>query len=332
MHYDVAFIDAATPRPYHAGTLDTEPLGGSEASLIRVADGLAAAGLRVAVFVHNLPLPMTESRVAYYPFADFTRVRRIDHLVAFRSNAGLDSFPAACKYVWFEDEPDARYRDALPQLLRTRTTAITVSEWHRQALAAIWAPADVVPPMVTCFNPVPDALYAEAVAPHDANKLVWLASPHKGLDRALQTFAALRTQIPSVRLHVYNPGYVPVSGRMPEGVVVEPALPCGALWQAIRDALCVFYPSGFRETFGCIAAEANALRIPVAGYDLAGLSETIGSAAEKSAPGDEAGVIANIIAWHHGARPVVQGQDRFRASRVVQQWQALFAASRANRF
>jgi glycosyltransferase involved in cell wall biosynthesis len=322
MHFDVVFLDVTTPRPYFSGTLQTEPLGGSEASLIRVAEGLGQAGLKVGVFEHNLNQTLDGDFARYFPLDDIRHAKSISHLVAFRSNAGFDLFPQAKKYAWFEDEPDERYQALREQFVNVNATAIAVSEWHKKELTKQFcdAKSSKNPNIVCLSNPVPDEIYTTLPFAYDKNKLVWLSAPHKGLLEAATLFESLKRKAPDLRLHIFHPGYSEVEQKNIDGIVWEKPLPCAQVWQHVREALCVFYPTAFHETFGCIAAEANALGTPVATYPLAGLSETVSSATEFAPVGDNATLLQNVLRWHQGDRPIVRGQDKFKLSNVVKDW------------
>jgi hypothetical protein len=49
----ILFVDVTCPRPYDGNTLETEPQGGSESTLTRVAEALARQGDVVRVAQHN---------------------------------------------------------------------------------------------------------------------------------------------------------------------------------------------------------------------------------------------------------------------------------------
>ena len=95
------------------------------------------------------------------------------------------------------------------------------------------------------------------------------------------------------------------------------------LFRSIKDALCVFHPSLWYETFCFVAAEANCLGIPVAGYARAALTETAQNGAYLKEPGDEAGIVANVLDWSKKGRPRVTGNSAFKLSTVLPQWKAL---------
>ena len=59
---------------------------------------------------------------------------------------------------------------------------------------------------LTVYNPVDDSLVPDGT-PVDERKLVFFSSPNKGLDFALDAFAALKDHMPDLRLVVGNPGY-----------------------------------------------------------------------------------------------------------------------------
>ena len=159
----VLFYDPVCQQPYDTRTLREQAMGGTEATLVRVADALGAW-----VVQHNRT-------------ADWERYRRPQRLAGITSvivnrdpealRTVRESYPTARLYLWLHDriEPGgkrARSLAARAALLRqSAVTAVCVSDWQRAGLDG------------------------GAVEP---NKLVFFSSPNKGLLYALDAFDELR--------------------------------------------------------------------------------------------------------------------------------------------
>src|SRR5690242_3214476 len=62
-------LDVTCPKPYDAFTLRQEPMGGTEATVVRVAEGLAETGqLEVFVAQHNRRAIQEEGKAHYISF------------------------------------------------------------------------------------------------------------------------------------------------------------------------------------------------------------------------------------------------------------------------
>lgn len=326
--FDVVFCDVTAPKPYELQTLAVEGLGGTEATMIRLAEGLGSLGLKVAVLEHNLEVPLTGKNAYYLPLKYIDEIK-CDNYISLRGCYGVEKFANARKFSLHQDVPTGLMSQMRPKFLEHDITVVAVSKWHKHAIQdLICDPNDVVNPRVVyCYNPVPDSLFV----PKDVNvnyypdKLVWPASPHKGLDRAIGLVgrAIDVSSNNKLRLHVFNPGYFGHDVVLPHYVINHGPVPCAELWQHMSESLCVFYPTAFKETFGCIAAEANAVHTPVLTHRLAALSETVAGKRQFVDTGDRQ-IIEKLLQWNQGERPEVYGQDKFRLSEVLKQWIRMF--------
>jgi glycosyltransferase involved in cell wall biosynthesis len=173
------------------------------------------------------------------------------------------------------------------------------------------------------YNPVAPGL-APDDTPWDPDKLVFLSSPHKGLDQVYEAFRVLRRRIPSVRLHVANPGYL--ARRFPEvgGVVSLGTLPHPQVARHLREALCLFYPQAtFEETFGLVFAEAHAVGTPVLAHPLGAAPEVIACGRQLCDVTDIEEVCERIGRWRTGARPAPAHRPEFQLSAVIDVWERL---------
>jgi len=321
----VLFYDPACQQPYDTRTLHAQALGGTEATLVRVADALGAW-----VMQHN----RTE---------DWQRYRRpqrlpgIMHVIVNRDSRALafvqQHYPGAKVYLWLHDRLHPRARRArwlaatVPLLRASEVTAVCVSDWQRRGVEATLRSLGVAEQVraLTLYNPVDDELCPDGTAV-DPDKLVFFSSPNKGLYFALDAFRELRRAMPRLRLHLH-----------------------------VRSALCTFFPNFLiPETFGLVFAESHALGTPVLTCDCGAAAEIVADPAQllpvsvaarcyealagslpapwRAGPARLAGAaglfdayIERIRQWRAGARPQVAPDARFRLSAISEQWRRLLS-------
>jgi len=357
----VLFYDPACQKPYGARSLFEGALGGTEATVIRVAEALEAR-----VMQHN----RSDADGRYLPPRP---ERDIDHLIVLRDPRPLRAicarYPGARVYLWLHDlvRPGskrgrrlARAKDALAELA---VTIVCVSDFQRRQAEAILLDDGSRSRirLVTIYNAVDDALAPDGSAV-DMNRLVFFSSPNKGLAYTLDAFQALRRHIPQLTLRVGSPGYKSlrragiehVDGGV-NGVEWLGPQPAERILKEVRSALCVFYPNFvLPETFGLVFAEAKAVGTPVLTHDCGAASEVLADPqqvlpvtrgqriyerAARLVPSSWRPAIApcaerlglfapylhRLCAWRDGARPHPGPDARFRIQAVAARWRAVLA-------
>ena len=351
----VVFYDPVCARPYDSDTLSREALGGAEATVVRVADGLGAR-----VVQHN----RTESVGRYQaPERDPT----VGCVIVNRDSRALAAvrrlYPNARVFLWLHDRMRAgsrraRWLRSTGELVRAlEVRIICVSDTQRAAVEATlrWMGIAGDIQARTIYNPIDDALHPDG-APIDARKLVFLSSPNKGLKFTLDAFRALRRRMPDLELVVGNPGYKLRHWGPIEGVRDLGPLPQARMHEQVRTALCTFCPNFVvPETFGLVFAESNALGTPVLTCDCGAAREIIAderqlvpvSAAQRfyegllgdctprarALPARVAAMLGlfdvyarRLEAWRAGERPAPRADPRFRLAAVLERWRAELAA------
>lgn len=349
----VLFFDPSCLQPYDSQTLRQQALGGTEATVIRVADALEAL-----VTQHN----RTETTGRYRAPENNPDVTRV---IVTRDSRALprvrELYPNARVYLWLHDQlkpgsKRAGWLASTADLMRELSvTVVCVSDSQRQGVeAALRVLRMEALRTHTIYNPIDDALAPDG-SPVDRNKLVFFSSPNKGLKFTLDAFRVLRRRMPELRLVVGNPGYKVRKPVPIEGVDYLGPQPQSRIHAEVRTALCTFFPNFvIPETFGLVFAESNALGTPVLTCDRGAAVEVLGDrkqvlpvtlaarAYEKLlthvSPGWRAGparlaaslgmfdsFAERISTWRDGARPTVGPDPRFRLAAVAEQWRKLLA-------
>ena len=329
-------------------------MGGTEATVVRVADALDAL-----VVQHNRTVPAGR----YLPPA---RDPDIGRVIVNRDSRALPVvralYPNARVFLWLHDRMRpgsrrARWLASTAGLLRDLDVRIVcVSDTQRQAVEATLRWMRVADRVCACtiYNPIDDALSPDG-SPIDERKLVFLSSPNKGLKFTLDAFRALRRRMPDLRLVVGNPGYKEGGLGAVDGVEFLGPQPQARMHAEVRTALCTFFPNFvIPETFGLVFAESNALGTPVLTHDCGAAREVIaddrqilpvgsarrayeglmgscspGCRAVPSRIADGLGLFDDyferIRAWRSGQRPLTGPDPRFRLSAVARRWREILA-------
>ncbi len=325
------FVDPVAREPYGAATLRARAMGGTEATVLRVAHALARRW-PVAIAQRARAWPETgPDGVAYLPWsADAPRVAGgAAHVVVLRSHKVLKrirrAFPDSALYLWMHCMPGRHARDLAACAARHDATVIAVSDWHRREMERFFGVHDPLAArrcrFVTLYNPIADDLQPDHRG-HARDRLLYLSSPHKGLEQVLRAFHHCRAHIPSLALEVGNPGYLACDVRAP-GVTFAGALRHDQAIARLRRSLCLFYPqTRFCETFGLVLAEANAVGTPVLAHPIGAAAEVLDDpAAQLVDCRDLDAVLARVARWRHD-RPRVRAHPRFRLSQVTRAWEA----------
>jgi glycosyltransferase involved in cell wall biosynthesis len=351
----ILFYDPVCARPYDTETLRRQAMGGTEATVVRVADALGAF-----VAQHN----RTSASGRYLPPR---RDPAIGQVIVNRDSRALpvvrELYPNARVHLWLHDRVRPRSKRARriaadAAILRDLAArVICVSDTQRRDVEAAlhWMGVSDRVSACTIYNPVDDDLLPDG-SPIDDAKLVFLSSPNKGLRFTLDAFGAVRRAMPDMRLVIGNPGYKAGDATRFEGVEYLGPQPQQLIHAHVRTALCTFFPNFvIPETFGLVFAESRALGTPVLTHDCGAALEVLAdsaqvlpvSVAQRAYEGLLGGCpvgwrrwparmaagcglfdiyVERVRAWRAGARPLTGPDPRFRLSRVTQRWREVLAS------
>lgn len=310
-------------------------MGGTEATVIRIMKALSK-NHDITIEQSRREASMTDNYgIKYRPYSHRSGQRsgKINSVVVIRSNKILldvrRQYPDANLFLWMHCFPGKHHKRLNDIACQTSATIITVSDTHKKDVYAFLnkyrnhrSINGQIAKVIRIYNPVNEFLRPDGSS-YDPNKLVYFSSPHKGLPQVLETFGYIRKSTPDLRLYVANPGYMWMK-NFPNlcGVINLGSLPHYKIIQHVRESLCVFYPqSHFRETFGLVFAEANAVGTPVLAHDLGSTPEILKDRGQLVNTEDKEEVRSTIDWWRRNGRPKVDLRNELRCSQVVKQWE-----------
>jgi glycosyltransferase involved in cell wall biosynthesis len=334
MKSTILFYDGVCPKPYTLETLEIGSQGGTEATVLRVTLGLIRRGhncileqrnrenVEIDPISERLEYSKPNSRLLPEPDVVIT-LRDAGHYLANKQR-----FPKAKHYLWLHDVVSGDYQSHLLHHLQNQDAElVVVSEWHKQQVI------QQLMPIISSgrifinriYNPLADYCVRKSGTQVDPHKLIFMSSPHKGLDYALAVFEELYKQDNAFRLHVANPGYYKdFDGVTPNGVVLMGPTPHKQLMEEVRTSLCTFYPQiSFEETFGLVYAESNAVGTPVLCHPIGASQEVLEHRGQFVDCRDVNQVIKTITEWQSGGRLILKGNPQFEIGNVIKEWEKL---------
>jgi len=240
----VQFIDSVSPFKYAPGDETKIAMGGTEATVCRIAGMLGAdvnmewePGYDVAVFLR-----------------DPTSVVGIE----------------GPKVLWMHDylvadDVTDEIRDGVKDCV-----LVGVSDFHAANIKKHFKR-----PAVRIYNPV---VTTSSHPYRDKKKIIFTSSPRKGFMKTLQVFGQLLTRDDSYRFYWANPGYLKGPRVHTKYVLPLDSLPQPRLLKHVESAsLMLQCNEDFPETFGLVYGEARALGTPVLTTDLGAAREVAGA-------------------------------------------------------
>lgn len=327
---EILFIDPVCPKPYTPDSPMQGRMGGTEATAARVVEALVARGFNVSMEQRGLEAESFWKTLHLYPLGKYDKTP--DVVITLRDGVvyreAMKKYPKAKHYIWLHDVVSGEYQKHLEDCLWPEMhNVLVVSQWHKnQVYNAL--PKNTMNGCLrvqVVYNPVAD--YISQISykgPIDPYKLVYLSSPHKGLDQVLAHFKELQKRSQGgYKLYVANPGYYPDMEGLPEGVIslTDRNYSHPELMDFCKDALCLFYPQNyFEETFGIVYAEANALGLPVITHDIGAAREVLSNQSQVVNCNKLKYVADTIDSWAGGLRPIVNLNPLFSQAEVTKTW------------
>lgn len=296
-------------KPYNYDSLENDSLGGTEATTIRLSEGFATKGLKVGVITQHDGLPYTSPAGVHYLPPRWKSVVRPDTVIHLRSRRDLELFRTSKQIIWMHDAVGIEHNNVSNWHDYTGDIqCVGVSDWHVKNILSQAPKLNVK----RIYSPVDENCYSHPRVDVDINQLVWMSSPHKGLHEALEKFNTLRSILPSLRLAVFNPGYFLATEKASPGVKYIQKANRSDMRLVIASSLALFYPTEFEETFGLVAAEAEALGTPCITNPVAALAES-----------STTFYTVDDIQQLQANRPVIYGQGKFKFDSIWPEWEKI---------
>lgn len=324
MKKTILIIDTACRSPYTGHTLRDQGMGGSESSVVRVAEQLATdSKFNIIVHIHNIEKDAEVNGVLYTN----GKPEQADYVISLRNPMILQSlrqqYKKAKLFMWCTDLFDniyASYRDTFYQ---TNTTLIAVSDYHRNQIIQqfLTNTSTMAPVKIVVIHNIVDL--EKINVPVDKNKLIFTSTYIKGLKTTLESFKKItdNSVLKDMKLYLANPGYLPeLDTKEYKNVISLGSLKPSELYKEVASSLCLFTTNRtFPETFGLVFAEANALGTPFIAHPLGAVRELYKGSFQLMDTYDVKNLIMTLAAWQE-KRPEVSAHEQFRVTNVIPKW------------
>jgi glycosyltransferase involved in cell wall biosynthesis len=276
---------------FHGWSLHEKNVGGIEKGIIQLAEALEELGNEVFVMT-KFPNPPA-SKPHYVPMQYLANFDRVDALIAGKSWKGaINSIKTKARLFWTYDLPSNLYTMGIgdPRLIEELDGLLCVSQWQREILCQTsgfpihksWV-----------LSPGVDLTYFKNPIERARKRLIYAASPQKGLMHLLPVFNYLKTKHSDLELHIFIDNIPEQQGapftilHPPEEMVLRlfRSIPgCYIHYQVVgsqmakelmRSSLFLF-PTLTPEPTSTIILEAQAAGCPVVVFNQGALEEVVG--------------------------------------------------------
>lgn len=273
--------------PFDEEIYKTKPLGGSETALVQMARHLKIkTGRTVKVFNVRETDLVSESGVEYISNGkanDYFSKNKPHTHIAWRHNVRLTNAPS---YLWGHDliTPTVENVNNFDKML-------CLSEFHKSyTMGRSGVPAEKI---IITRNGIDAKKLDVERKPKNPNKIVWMSSPDRGLDKAMLVCDEVLKENPDIELHVYygienlykyGPHMAELADKLKAMMAWRPYVKYhgfteqSQMYQEVSDAVVWCHPCNFIETFCITALEMLALGIFPVTRRLGALANTLAEA------------------------------------------------------
>jgi glycosyltransferase involved in cell wall biosynthesis len=275
----IAFLQNNHNHPGYTGaSLRAGGIGGTEGSVIQLAEALASLGHKVYA-LNRLDCRATEAGVNWVPLQDKQSLPAVDVAIGINSPRVLDGVRARRRIVWLHNPPTLRQqlkRRNFLAVLRHRPHAVLLGEYH-SGLLHRWLPysgRSIIHYGMSgaFFSGEPDSVPR-------APRAIFTSQPQRGLAFVSACWAAISEAVPLAELHVFYPQAkheeVARLCANRKGIVIRGSVSRSQLAQELRASRVMLVPGVTDETYCLAAAEATASGVPIVTLGVGALSERV---------------------------------------------------------
>lgn len=277
--------------PFDEVLYQSKGMGGSETALIEMAR-LIKSKTNIPVKVFNtreedVVAPSGVEYISNRKLNEYLSKKKPKMHIAWRHNIRVTKAPT---YLWCHD----LFTPTVEQVCNFEKI-MCLSDFHKNyVMGKQGVPEDRI--WVTRNGIVPEKLKFER-KPKNPNKIVWMSSPDRGLDRCMIVCDEILKEHPEIELHVYygienlknyGPQMSSLADRLKEMMSQRPYVKYhgfteqSQMYKEVSDAVLWLHPCNFIETYCITALEMLALGVFPVTRRLGALANTLKEAEDKN--------------------------------------------------
>ncbi len=264
--------------PFSGATLRSASMGGTESSIVQLAEALAVRGHDVRVF-NGMREIVHEFGVGWYPLSEVHSSARADVGIAVASPRVFRGLRFRVPILWLHN-PTTLWRQIkrgnMVELIRTQPHAVLLGQHHDAHVPRLlpYRSRSIIHHGVHS-----DFIRRDPALTVPAPRALFTSQPYRGLDWLLDLWPEVRAQVPDAELHVFAPKDHQASANAARdadaGVIYRGSVSGPELAAELRRARAQLIPGHYDETFCLAAAEAIAMGVPVVTRGIGALSERV---------------------------------------------------------
>ena len=264
--------------PFSGETLRSQPMGGTESSVVQLAEALAKRGHDVCVF-NTIREPAREFGVQWRPLADAPHYARDDIGIAV-ANAKLFNGLSFRSHIFWLHNPLKSWsqirRGNVGPLIKRRPVFVLLGEYHMSRVPR-WLPSrgrHIV------HHGVHEDFFRKEPAPSPAPpRAIFTSQPYRGLDWLLEIWPEIERQVAGASFDVFAPKVRQAEANAKKAasasVAFRGSVARPELIRELASARVQLIPGHADETYCLAAAEATAAGVPVITLGTGSLSERV---------------------------------------------------------
>ncbi len=259
-------------------TLRHSSMGGTESSIVQLAEALARRGHDVSVF-NGVKKPVQEFSVSWQPIAEAPQRASGEIGIAVGSPRAFRDLSFASNVLWLHNPTkirrEIRRGNVLP-LLRARPALVVLGAYHA-AHVPRWLP--VRSRTVLHHGIHPDFFQKTPRADPPPPRAIFTSQPYRGLDRVLHLWKNVKGRVPDAVLEVFAPKAHQAEANAKlaeiEGVAFRGSIPRAGIAAELAGTRVQLTPGHHDETYCLAAAEATAAGVPIVTFGIGALAERV---------------------------------------------------------
>ena len=338
----ILFVDITSSENYDFKYMESNPVGGTESTVLRLAKELAKTH-HVFISQLNRTEHYIENNVKFIHDNESVTQKKFtpDIIIIIRKYKLLKRYslvyPDAKLYVWSHNFSNPEILGRRHWMVKTKAKVICVSQNHADHIDKIlngklsWffrllAFKFKKIPMTYIHNTI-EQDFSNRTRKIDPNKLFFFSTPNKGLRETLEHFSALLKKAPDYKLYItadessykaYNLNKELVNS---DSVVLLGRIAKQDIIKHLQESFCVFYPQHvYAETFGLVYVEANCAGTPVLAHNFGAANEVIKNKEQLVDGTSSEDVVNKILDWAENGRPQVSCDERFSIFYAMKKW------------